>query len=196
MSVQACLEFYRETNSSQMCQLTERVSTDIRRKSRMKENPEKGSQRRCMHNDAFNKENQRSYVKRDPKALKRQRQNGTSPIQDISTNCARYTAYKCVDSTEYPSSPNGSINGTVAQAKRHDNCSSPPAKTPVVTQLVYAGAKFHDPPAPKQLPKPPSHWFVRNDAKTAVSTSCSEMTNILKVMLKVPSPVQDIAVHS
>lgn len=47
--------------------------------------------------------------------------------------------------------------------------------TPSPTR-AYAGAKCHEAPSPTYLPAPPMHW---------TNSSCAEMTNMLKVMLKV-----------
>jgi len=95
------------------------------------------------------------------------------------------------------SSPQGHTRGTAQQAgpirgvKNHE---STPSKTPGHTASVhvhgskspvaYAGAKFHDPPSPKVLPKPPTHWFNNNNENEAPQT-CMEMTNVLKIMLNV-----------
>lgn len=50
-------------------------------------------------------------------------------------------------------------------------------------QPAYAGAKFSDPPSPKVLPKPPTHWVAPQ--AEGEGSSCAEMTSVLKVMLKV-----------
>lgn len=50
---------------------------------------------------------------------------------------------------------------------------------------AYAGAKFSDPPSPKVLPKPPVHWFNNTVQRKIEPHNCAEMTNVLKVMLKV-----------
>lgn len=50
----------------------------------------------------------------------------------------------------------------------------------------YAGAKFSDPPSPKVLPKPPMHWMACGiGGLPKAEDNCTEMTNVLKVMLKV-----------
>lgn len=50
----------------------------------------------------------------------------------------------------------------------------------------YAGAKFGERPPPTELPKPPNHWMSGNQ-RDSVEQSCIEMTNTLKVLLKVQS---------
>lgn len=59
---------------------------------------------------------------------------------------------------------------------------------------LYAGAKFSEPPLPTELPKPPSHWMksiTKNNFVEAANSfsgeSCAQMTNNLKVLLKVKS---------
>ena len=84
--------------------------------------------------------------------------------------------------------PNGSPRGDSKPA----NCTTP-SKSPSFTNssplkptcqpIAYAGAKFSDPPSPKVLPKPPMHWM--NDENRDPKVSCSEMTSVLRVMLKV-----------
>lgn len=51
----------------------------------------------------------------------------------------------------------------------------------------YAGAKFGDRPLPTELPKPPVHWVNENKLWGSKEQSCVEMTNNLKVLLKVQS---------
>lgn len=50
----------------------------------------------------------------------------------------------------------------------------------------YAGAKFGERPSPTELPKPPNHWMSGNK-RESTEQSCIEMTNTLKVLLKVQS---------
>lgn len=51
----------------------------------------------------------------------------------------------------------------------------------------YAGAKFGERPPPTELPKPPNHWVSENKQWGSKEQSCIEMTNNLKVLLKVQS---------
>lgn len=50
--------------------------------------------------------------------------------------------------------------------------------------FAYAGAKFSDPPSPKVLPKPPTHWMCGSTAATGLHLH-NDLTNVLRVMLKV-----------
>lgn len=51
----------------------------------------------------------------------------------------------------------------------------------------YAGAKFGERPLPTELPSPPNHWVSGNMEWGSKERSCIEMTNTLKVLLKVQS---------
>lgn len=51
----------------------------------------------------------------------------------------------------------------------------------------YAGAKFGERPSPTELPKPPNHWMSESNKRESKELSCIEMTNSLKVLLKVQS---------
>ena len=61
-----------------------------------------------------------------------------------------------------------------------------PIKSPVQMSPAYAGAKFSEPPSPKVLPKPPMHW-MSTESNSGLWNNCAEITNVLKVMLKVQS---------
>lgn len=59
-------------------------------------------------------------------------------------------------------------------------------KTLMVQTNAYAGAKFSDPPSPKLLPKPPTHWTASNEKiKTNVNSNFLDMTCHLKMLLNV-----------
>ena len=64
---------------------------------------------------------------------------------------------------------------------------SPTASPSKMQALAYAGAKFSDPPSPKVLPKPPTHWFSngQKESRKQQTGSYDEMSSVLKVMLKV-----------
>lgn len=62
---------------------------------------------------------------------------------------------------------------------------SPSRLSPSQLHDFYAGAKFGERPAPTELPKPPNHWM--NEDLKLKQQSCIEMTNNLKVLLKVQS---------
>lgn len=64
-------------------------------------------------------------------------------------------------------------------------------KSPEPLTSNYAGARFHDPPSPKVLPKPPIHWMAASsdgfegEGLAQSSGLANEMTSVLKLMLKV-----------
>lgn len=82
----------------------------------------------------------------------------------------------------------------VGGGQRSSPISIPPStgmrSSPVISDdscaQVYAGAKFHDPPSPKVLPKPPSHW-MSGDRMSPQNTdnNCQNLTSHLKMMLNV-----------
>jgi len=135
---------------------------------------------------------------RTENVLKRHRTvDSESQKTNIANGQARYTAYHSHRSGGSPLAQHLSNTNVVSEpevekrlspvpSKRFDECCSPPAKIPSSTQSTYAGAKFHDPPSPKALPKPPTSW-VSSEISFDSKKSCSEMTSILKVMLKVQS---------
>lgn len=51
-----------------------------------------------------------------------------------------------------------------------------------VSPSKFAGSRFHDPPSPKVLPKPPSHWMNKENIKVG---GFDDMTSHLKMILKV-----------
>lgn len=62
--------------------------------------------------------------------------------------------------------------------------SSPPLGRPAGSGH-YAGPKFSDPPAPDALPQPPVQWISCGALQAAPSEVCLEITNQLKLLLKV-----------
>jgi len=73
--------------------------------------------------------------------------------------------------------------------------SSSPSKStspPTIGVGCYAGAKFSDPPSPKVLPKPPTHWFSfefdckNSDPSTSPTPQYSDhLAQQLKLLLNV-----------
>ncbi|GIY95951.1 hypothetical protein CEXT_521191 [Caerostris extrusa] len=51
----------------------------------------------------------------------------------------------------------------------------------------YAGAKFGEVPPPTELPPPPNHWVGQDNMKESYEQCCVEITNTLKILLKVQS---------
>lgn len=54
----------------------------------------------------------------------------------------------------------------------------------------FAGAKFHDPPSPQSLPKPPTHWIEDDSPSWGMFSSSSpvlhdQIAAQLKTLLKV-----------
>lgn len=97
-------------------------------------------------------------------------------------------AYKKMDSQfKYCSPPSSRAPNSQNKAKASMTRSSPSRLSP--SQLphgFYAGAKFGERPPPTELPKPPNHWMSGNKPDS-IEQSCIEMTNTLKVLLKVQS---------
>ncbi|XP_052251929.1 uncharacterized protein LOC127858728 [Dreissena polymorpha] len=62
------------------------------------------------------------------------------------------------------------------------------SRSPSPEGNAYAGAKFHDPPSPEFLPKPPSHWFCFTAAPEQPVSGCSDISSQLKMLLKVAPP--------
>lgn len=107
------------------------------------------------------------------------------------SNSVTYTGYRSTGIAQTNGFSNLADRCTQGeQAVRSKTCTSPsnsgkisPARSPV-PNLAYAGARFSDPPSPKVLPKPPTHWFCAEPFKPKPN-NCAEMTSVLKVMLKV-----------
>lgn len=65
-------------------------------------------------------------------------------------------------------------------AQRQLNLQPSVANQESVDGVCYAGARFHSPPTPDYLPKPPTHWMTQTCASSA-----QQMSNHLKGLLKV-----------
>ena len=176
------------------CQQSSTVSEfKARTKARMKE---RHSQQRKSPKpkEPYSESTHSTSESVDKRTILKRSREPCSPTPPQSANCSRVVAYKS----------NGELSANVQSPRntgkhfqkdlvftstRYDNCSSPPAKIPVCNNLVYAGAKFHDPPAPRLLPKPPVHWFSPQKLVFEQDRSCAEMTGLLKVMLRVPTTI-------
>jgi len=142
--------------------------------------------------------------------FQRRASQGPSPVTISQSSPHRQRKGRSRDSTPSPK------NFTAAN---RINMNSPKEKAVVKSRVVtttrspsipiplslpagfnYAGAKFSEPPSPKSLPKPPSHWFADDDSCDSsasdspcssanedpfMSSKCSEMAYQLKLMLNV-----------
>lgn len=61
------------------------------------------------------------------------------------------------------------------------------SRSPSPQGTAYAGAKFNDPPLPKFLPKPPSHWMLNF---SIIEPNNSDVDSHLKKMLKVSAQLE------
>ena len=189
-----------------MCQLLETRRPGWRNhKNSMKENSNRGTgmTRKTLHNKATKPRSQSTKHSTD-NVLKRQRPldrttESEGNLDHADSGPARYVAYQsqrsggsplaqnllqnCLDKTN----PEVEKRLSPAPCRQTEDCCSPPAKIQMSSQATYAGAKFHDPPSPKSLPKPPNHWFICNNPGNVPKSSCAEMTSVIKVMLNVQS---------
>lgn len=106
----------------------------------------------------------------------------TPPRKPLNANNKADSQYKFCS----PPSSRASYNQNKSSAKGSMARNSPSRLSPCqINHGFYAGAKFGERPLPTELPKPPNHWMSANwESK---EQSCIEMTNNLKVLLKVQS---------
>lgn len=87
-----------------------------------------------------------------------------------------------------PPSGKASDNLSKSLPKGSVTRNSPSRLSPSQLQTdFYAGAKFGERPSPQDLPKPPNHWMSEKRIMESKEQSCIEMTNSLKMLLKVQS---------
>lgn len=122
----------------------------------------------------FEQQSQKSDQKKVHPAGRKQGENRRRPASLTPTKGMGYISNHTQRSA--PATPSPNVQARSVSRSPIDNNAS----------LAYAGARFSDPPSPKVLPKPPSHWFSFEDIPTvAPNKACSEMTNVLKLMLNV-----------